>query len=186
MFLVALRLFAALTLLTGLIYPVVVTVFAQTVAPTAANGSVVRKDGKSVGSSLLAQGFKDPKYFTSRPSASDPAYATVASGASNLGPTSEKQQKAVAERLADFKARFGATDVPADMLTASGSGLDPHISPAAARAQIDAVAKARGFSTAQRDALAGLVEKSIEPPQLGFLGEARVNVLLLNLAVDAL
>lgn len=186
MFLTALRLIAALTLLTGVVYPLLITGFAKLAAPTAAGGSIALVNGKPVGSNLLAQSFKDPKYFTARPSASDPAYATVASGASNQGPTSEKLQKAVAERRAEFQARFGPGEPPADMLTASGSGLDPHISPAAARAQIDSVAKARSFDAAKRAALVALVEKSIEPPQLGFLGEPRVNVLQLNLAVDAL
>ena len=183
----AIRIFLALTLLTGVVYPLVVTGAARVLFPRQATGSVVEAGGKAVGSELLAQPFADPKYFLPRPSASEPAYATVASGASNLGPTAEKQQKAVAERAAALRERFGPdASLPADLLTASGSGLDPHLSPEAARFQIAAVARARGFDPAKTQRLRELVDASIEPPQLGFLGEPRVNVLRLNLALDRL
>lgn len=183
---IALRLFALLTVLTGVAYPLLVTALGALTAPQAAQGSLVQAQGRTVGSALLAQEFKDPRYFASRPSASDPAYATVASGASNLGPTSTKQKDAVEARAAAFRERHGDAAAPADLLTASGSGLDPHLSPAAVRAQLEGVARARGFDAARRNALAALIERSIEPPQLGLLGEPRINVLKLNLALDAL
>ncbi len=183
----AIRLFLALTVLTGVVYPLVVTGLSQAFWSRAANGSIVEEAGKPVGSDLLAQPFKDPKFFQSRPSASDPAYATIPSGASNLGPTSEKQQKAVAERAADLRGRLGtAGPLPPDLLTASGSGLDPHISPEAARQQIESVARARGYDLPRTQRLRDLVENTIEGPQFGVLGEPRVNVLRLNLALAAL
>ncbi|MBS0657447.1 MAG: potassium-transporting ATPase subunit KdpC [Verrucomicrobia bacterium] len=186
MFLVALRLFVLLTLLTGVLYPLLVTGLGALIASPQARGSLVRRSGQAVGSALLAQEFKDPRNFCSRPSAADPAFATVPSGASNLGPTSAKLREAVEARDAAFRARTGAAATPADLLTASGSGLDPHLSPAAVRAQLVAVAQARGFDAAQREALAALIERSIEPPQFGLLGEPRINILQLNLALDAL
>lgn len=186
MLLIALRLFAVLTLLTGVAYPLLVTGAAQLLAPRAAGGSLLQRDGRTVGSALLAQEFKDPRYFRARPSAGDPPYATVASGASNLGPTSAKLRAAIETRQAEAVSAFGAGAVPADLLTTSGSGLDPHLSPEAVRRQIDAVARARGFDAARCAALAALVERSIEPPQLGLLGEPRINILQLNLALDAL
>jgi K+-transporting ATPase ATPase C chain len=187
----AARLFIALTVLTGMIYPLLVTGLAKAVFPKQANGSVLTVDGKVVGSELLAQRFGDDKYFWPRPSAGDDGtnYATVASSASNLGPTSSKLADAVSSRLAGFRAANGlATNapVPADMAFASGSGLDPHISPEATRLQIDRVAMARKFSPEQKQKLSALVEQSVESPQLGFLGDARVNVLKLNLALDLL
>ncbi len=188
-FLPAIRILLALTLLTGVVYPLVVTGAARVLFPRQATGSVVEAGGKAVGSELLAQPFADPKYFLPRPSASDPAYATIASGASNLGPTAEKQQKAVAERAVALRERFGVgpeVALPADLLTASGSGLDPHLSPEAARFQIAAVAKARGFDAGKTQRLREIVDASVESPQLGFLGDPRVNVLRLNLALDRL
>ena len=189
MILPAIRIFIVLTLLTGVVYPLAVTGVARLLFSRQATGSVVEAGGKAVGSELLAQPFANARYFMPRPSASDPAYATVASGASNLGPTAEKQQKAVAERAAALREKFGVgpdAALPADLLTASGSGLDPHLSPEAARFQIAAVAKARGFDAAKAQRLRDLVEAGIESPQLGFLGESRVNVLRLNLALDRL
>ena len=172
----ALRLLILLTLLTGLAYPVVVTIAARLVFPNQASGSIVKRDDQPVGSTLLAQKFESDRYFWPRPSAGD--YATVPSGASNLGPTSEALKKAIAER----RAKFGA-DAPVDMLTASGSGLDPHISPEAAVQQIQRVAKARDLNP---ERVGALVKAAIEPPQWGVFGEPRVNVLALNLRLDAL
>jgi K+-transporting ATPase ATPase C chain len=190
-FLPAVRLFIALAVLTGMIYPLLVTGIALAVFPKQSGGSLVTANGQIVGSALLAQRFSADNYFWPRPSAGDDGtnYATVPSSASNLGPTSSNLVAAVQSRLASFREANGlATNapVPAEMVFASGSGLDPDISPAAARLQIDRVAKARHFSAAKTQKLAALVERSIEPPQFGFLGEPRVNVLKLNLALDSL
>ncbi len=168
------RMVIVLTLLTGVIYPVVITDLAKVLFPNQADGSLIRSGGKLVGSSLLAQKFEEPKYFWPRPSGGD--YATVASGASNKGPTSADLAKTIADRR---KALGEAA--PADMLTASGSGLDPHISPESARFQTPRVAEARKLPLEE---VSALVEKCTEAPQLGFLGEPRVNVLALNLALD--
>lgn len=190
-FLPAARLFIALTILTGVIYPLLVTGVAKAVFPSQANGSLVTVGTNVVGSELLAQRFGADKYFWARPSAGDDGtnYATVASSASNLGPTSSKLADNVNSRLNSFRAANGlATNglVPAEMAFASGSGLDPHISPDAARWQVNRVAVARHFTEEQKQKLSALVEQSIESPQFGFLGEPRVNVLKLNLAVDSL
>ena len=184
----ALRLLVFFTILTGVAYPAAVTLIGRGLFANRATGSVISADGKPVGSELLAQKFADAKYFQSRPSAGDTPFATVPSAASNAGPTSEALRKSVDERAAALQKRFNpsaGTELPPDLLTTSGSGLDPHISPEAARLQIDSVAAARGFDAAQTQALRERVESSIEPPQLGFLGEPRVNVLKLNLALDA-
>ena len=170
------RFLIVLTLLTGVVYPVTVTVLSKVFFAKQANGSLITNGEKVIGSELLAQKFEDPKYFWPRPSGGD--YATVASGATNKGPTSADLVKAINER----RKKLGP-DAPADLLTASGSGLDPHVSPAAARFQIARIAAARKLAF---DAVAELVEAKIEAPQLGFLGEPRVNVLALNLALDAL
>ena len=190
-FLPALRLFAALTLLTGVLYPLTVTALARLLFPKQAGGSLVVRDGHVRGATLLAQRFGSPRYFWPRPSAGDDGrdYVTVASAASNQGPTSAGLKQAVAARADALRAAHGlATDasVPPELVLASGSGLDPHLSPDAVRFQLDRVGRARGFNAAQRTALARLVEQSIEPPQWGFLGEPRVNVLTLNLALDQL
>ncbi len=190
-FLPAVRLFIALTVLTGVIYPLLVTGIAKAIFTKQANGSLVIVNGKVVGSELLAQRFGADNYFWERPSAGNDGtnYATVASSASNLGPTSSNLVTTVQSRIASFQTASGlATNapVPADMAFASGSGLDPHISPEAARLQIDRVATARKLSPEQKQKLSALVGQSIEPPQLGFLGEPRVNVLKLNLALDLL
>jgi K+-transporting ATPase ATPase C chain len=172
----AFRTLLVLTILTGVIYPVLVTGIAQLAFPRQASGSLIQRSDQVVGSELLVQKTESPRYFWPRPSACD--FATVASGASNKGPTSEDLRKAVAER----RERFG-DDAPADLLTASGSGLDPHLSPAAAFHQVERVARVRGLPVEKVSALIGGL---IESPQLGFLGEPRVNVLRLNLALDAL
>jgi K+-transporting ATPase ATPase C chain len=156
-----------------------------------ASGGIVLRDGQPVGSELLAQRFVAAQYFWPRPSAGDDGtdYATLPSSASNLGPTSSNLVTLVRTRADQFRAAHGLPDkaaVPPDMLFASGSGLDPHISPASARLQIQRVAQARHYDAAATERLRQLVEQCVEPPQLGFLGEPRVNVLHLNLALDRL
>lgn len=172
--LTSLRAILALTVLTCVIYPLAVTGLSQAAFPKQANGSLVRDGGRLVGSELLAQKFTAPQYFWPRPSAAD--YGTVASGSSNQGFTSQKLKDAVAER----RALYGE-NAPADLLSASASGLDPDISPAALLAQLPRVAAARGLQPA---ALTALVEQSLTKPQLGFLGQPRFNVLQLNRALD--
>ncbi|HWT83514.1 MAG TPA: potassium-transporting ATPase subunit KdpC [Candidatus Acidoferrum sp.] len=175
-----------LTAITGLLYPLVVTGIAQVIFPRQANGSLIMKDGKAVGSELIGQPFDDPKYFWSRPSATSPFPDNAgSSGGSNLGPTNPDLQKAVQGRIDALKAADpgNTAPIPVDLITASGSGLDPHISPAAALYQARRVAKARGLS---EDAVRNLIETNTEGRQFGFLGEPRVNVLKLNLALDAL
>lgn len=173
-----------LTFLTGILYPLVVTALAQAIFPGQANGSMLVKSGAPVGSSLLGQGNDSPQYFQPRPSTTD--YGALPSSGSNLAPTSVVLAEQVAQRAAEFRTanRLPAdTAVPVEMLFASASGLDPHISPNSARMQAGRVAAARGLKEAQ---VIDLVESHVESPQLGFLGEARINVLLLNLALDHL
>lgn len=183
--LVALRFTLVTLFITGIAYPLGTTALAQLLFPSRANGSVVRDDrGQAVGSELIGQSFGKPSYFWSRPSAAgDKGYDATASTGSNFGVTSKKLHERIAgdlERLR--KANPDAPgEVPDDLVTASASGLDPHISVAAARWQTPRVAKARGVAVAR---VQGLVESSIEGRDLGFLGEPRVNVLLLNLALD--
>ena len=172
----------------GVLYPLVLTALFQLAFPRQANGSLVERGGQVVGSVWLAQPFTDPGHFWPRPSAA--GYGTGPAGiasstGSNFGPTNAQLQtnvRANAKALREAHKLPADAPVPADLVYASGSGLDPHISPAAARFQIARVAAARGMSV---DQVTALVEKFIEPPQWGFLGEARVNVLLLNLALDA-
>ena len=175
-----------LTVLTGLIYPVIVTGIAQVLFPHQANGSLIVKDGKGVGSALIGQPFDDPKYFWSRPSATSPfPYNATSSSGSNLGPTNPDLQKQVQGRIDALRAADpgNRAPVPVDLVTASGSGLDPDISPAAAFYQVRRVAKARGLT---EDAVRSVVERHTEGRQFGLLGEPRVNVLKLNLALDAI
>ena len=178
-------LFTALTVLTGVVYPLVVTGVGQAAFPKEAAGSLVLRDGKPVGSELIGQNFSDPKHFWGRPSATGPQpYNGTASGGSNQGPLNPALVDAVKARIQALRdADPGNTaPVPVDLVTASASGLDPHISPAAARFQVARVAKARGLEAAK---LQALVDQQVEAPLLGFLGEPRVNVLQLNLALDA-
>ena len=168
------------TLLTGLAYPLAITGIAQVIAPGTANGSIVLKDGKPIGSELIAQAFAKDTYFWPRPSAAGAnGYDGASSSGSNLGPTSPK----LIERIKAEATRYpGDGPVPADAVTASGSGLDPHISPENASRQAARVAKARGMTI---DQINVLIENHTEGRDLGFIGEPRVNVLMLNLALDA-
>jgi K+-transporting ATPase ATPase C chain len=177
---------ALFTLLTGLFYPLAVTGIAQLVFPHKANGSLIEKDGKAVGSELIGQPFSDPKYFWSRLSATGPfAYNAAASSGSNYGPINQGYLDGVKKRMQDLKAvdSLNTQPIPADLVTASGSGLDPHISVAAALYQLSRVARIRNLN---QDKVRSLVVQFTEGRQFGFLGEARVNVLKLNLALDAL
>jgi K+-transporting ATPase ATPase C chain len=181
----AIVLLVLLTALTGVAYPAAVTALAQVVFRHHANGSLIVKDGKAVGSTLIGQPFDDPKYFWGRPSATSPfPYNAAASSGSNLSPTNPSLIKSVQARVEALRvADPGNTGpVPVDLVTASGSGLDPDISPAAAFYQVDRVARARSLDAA---AVRRLVEQHVEGRQLGFLGERRVNVLALNQALDA-
>ena len=182
----ALVLFAVLSLITGLLYPLAVTGVAQLAAPDAANGSLITKDGKPVGSALIGQAFGDPGHFWSRPSATSPMpYNASNSAGSNQGPMHPALSDAVKARVAALRAADpgNTAPVPVDLVTASASGLDPHISRAAADYQVARVARVRGLPE-QR--VRELVEQHTELPLLGFIGEARVHVLRLNLAIDAL
>jgi len=178
---IAFRMMLALTVLTGLMYPDVVTGLAQWMYPVQADGSLIHNDGKVIGSALIGQSFERPEYFHPRPSAAK--YDAGASLASNLGPTSQALFERVKADAAKFRAENPASagPIPADAVTASASGLDPHISPANALAQAARVARARGVATAQ---IESLIRAHTENRSLGFLGEPRVNVLLLNLALD--
>ncbi len=180
----ALMLLVTLTVLTGVAYPLTVTGLAQMLFSHEANGSLIVRDGKILGSELIGQPFDAPQYFWSRPSATSPVpYNAAASSGSNLGPTNPALAQAVNARIAALRAADPGNDasIPVDLVTASGSGLDPHISPAAAAYQARRVAKARGLDLAK---VQHLVDEHVETRQFGLLGERRVNVLLLNLALD--
>jgi K+-transporting ATPase ATPase C chain len=179
----AILMFVAFTILCGGIYPAIVTGVAYAIFPKQAKGSFITdKAGKSVGSSLIGQPFADPKYFWPRPSAAtDFGYNPMGSSGSNLGPTNPDYLKSVGDRVKALHDSGISGNVPADLVQASASGLDPDISPEAAKVQIPRVAKARGMS---EEAVQKLVSAQTEERQLGFLGEPRVNVLLVNLALD--
>ncbi len=182
----ALTMLLLLTLLTGLVYPLAVTGLAQLLFPNQANGSLIVRDGKVIGSRLIGQYFDRPEYFWSRPSATAPfPYNAAASAGSNLGPTNPALIEAVKARVAALRTADPGNDspIPVDLVTASGSGLDPHISPAAALYQAKRVARARSLDEA---VVRNLIADHTEERQLRLLGERRVNVLQLNLALDAL
>lgn len=182
----AFTLFVALSVLTGLAYPLAVTGIAQVVLPDAANGSLIVRDGKPVGSDLIGQGFSDPKHFWSRPSATGPMpYNAANSSGSNQGPSNPALVDAVKARVEALRAvdPGNTTPVPVDLVTASASGLDPHISRAAADYQMARVARARGLTV---ERVRTLVDQYTEHPLLGVVGEPRVHVLRLNLALDGL
>ncbi len=181
----ALVLFVALSLLTGLVYPLAVTGIAQLAFPSSANGSLIRQGDKVVGSELIGQAFSDPKHFWSRPSATSPMpYNAANSAGSNLGPLNPALADAVKARIAALRAADPGNDqpVPVDLVTASASGLDPHISRAAADYQAARVARARDMPESE---VRALIERHTEQPLLGFIGEPRVHVLRLNLALDS-
>lgn len=187
----ALRALLLLTVVTGIVFPLLVTLIAQLALPAQANGSLLTANGKVVGSSLIGQSFTDkkgnalPEWFQSRPSAAGAGYDGTASSGSNLGPNNAALAKAVEERQKAIEKadRVPASQVPADAVTASGSGLDPHISPANALEQVSRVAAARGLPEAS---VRTLVKRFIQGRDLGYLGEPTVNVLSLNLALSAL
>ena len=171
----------ATTVLLGIIYPLVVTGLAQLIFPKKANGQLIQQDGKTVGSSIIAQGFSSARYFHSRPSFAGNGYDPTNTNGSQLGPTNQKLIDRVKGDVANAQAENPSVPVPIDMVTASGSGLDPHITPGSAEFQLPRVAKERGTTMEQ---LRALVQKHTEDRQFGFLGEPRVNVLELNLELD--
>lgn len=182
----AVSLFVLLTAITGIVYPFVVTGVARVAFPSAAGGSLIVQDGKAVGSELIGQNFSDPKYFWGRPSATAPMpYNAAASSGSNQGPLNPALADAVKARVEALKAADpqNAKPVPIDLVTTSASGLDPHISPAAAAYQVERIARVRHLTP---DVVQALVEQHTEGRQWGIFGEKRVNVLKLNLALDGL
>ena len=180
-FVIAVLMTVVTTILLGLLYPLAITGIAQVVFPDQANGQLIERDGAVVGSRIIGQGFSKPGYFRSRPSATNTPYDAANSAGSQFGPTNKRLVDAVQANVEAARKENPNAPVPIDLVTASASGLDPHISPAAARFQVPRVARERHVGEAQ---VAQLVEEYTEGRQLGFLGEPRVNVLLLNLALD--
>lgn len=182
---IALKFLLAMTILTGIVYPLFMTGVAQLCFPAKANGSLIMKDGKIIGSELIGQKFDSSIYFWSRPSAID--YNPIPSGASNYGPTSDTLKKQVAARRISFAIKNSITDIndiPKEMVFASGSGLDPHISPDAALLQLDRVATARKLNEDQKQKVRQLIKDKTEGPQYFIFGEPRINVFKLNLTLD--
>jgi potassium-transporting ATPase KdpC subunit len=180
----AIAMTVVLTVLLGLIYPLVVTGLAQVLFKDQANGSLIERDGRVIGSRLIGQPFSGPGYFHSRPSAAGAGYDATASGGTNLGPTSQKLFEANVKPAAEaLKEENPNVPIPVDLVTASGSGLDPHITPAAAEFQVPRVARERNLNV---DEVRRLVREHTEARQFGILGEPRVNVLEVNLALDQL
>jgi potassium-transporting ATPase KdpC subunit len=180
---IAIRFTIVTTIVFGLCYPLVVTGLSQWFFPKQANGSLVLKNGQIIGSALIGQAFSSDKYFHSRPSAAGNGYDPLASGGSNLGPTNQLLVTRVEQDVAKWQQENPGKPIPADLVTSSGSGLDPDISPASAEFQVPIVAKARGISEAE---VRRLVAKHTQPRQWGIFGDPRVNVLELNLDLDAL
>jgi K+-transporting ATPase ATPase C chain len=184
-FIIALKFFLIMTVVTGIVYPLIMTGFAQLAFPYKANGSLITKDGKIIGSELIGQKFDSTLYFWSRPSAID--YNPIPSGASNYGPTSDTLRKLVKARSNLFRkmnSLADTTEIPVEMIFASASGLDPHISPEAARLQANRIVNNRKFEEAQREKVDSLIKKLTEYPQFHLLGQERINVLHLNLSLD--
>jgi K+-transporting ATPase ATPase C chain len=182
---IALKFLVVMTLFLGVIYPLVMTGLAQVTFRTKANGSLIIKDGKIIGSELIGQKFDSSIYFWSRPSAI--GYNPIPSGASNYGPTSDTLKKQVTARrklFAESNALTNVQTIPKEMVFASGSGLDPHISPEAALMQVDRITKARHFDNNKKEKLIKMINEMTENPQYLFLGEKRINVLKLNLELD--
>jgi K+-transporting ATPase ATPase C chain len=182
---IALKFLLVMALLTGIIYPLLMTGIAQLSYPSKANGSLIMKDGKVIGSELIGQKFDSAVYFSSRPSATD--YNPIPSGASNFGPTSDTLRKQVMLRRQLFAKMNSISDesaIPKEMLFASASGLDPHVSPEACLLQVERISKARHFDNSQKQKLLQIIKGLTERPRFFCLGENRVNVLILNLELD--
>jgi potassium-transporting ATPase KdpC subunit len=184
---ISIKIFAVLTVLCGIAYPLFITGIAQVVFPEKANGSLISKGNKVIGSELIGQKFDSIIYFSSRPSAID--YNPMPSGGSNYGPTSSKLKQLVADRTAQWIKSNPTSDpekIPSEMLLASASGLDPHISPKAALLQVDRIVKARNFDNSKKQQLLKSISELSEAPQFSIFGENRINVLALNLELDKL
>ncbi|MDP2887372.1 MAG: potassium-transporting ATPase subunit KdpC [Bacteroidota bacterium] len=184
---ISIKIFAFFTVLCGIAYPLLITGIAQLVFPEKANGSLIIQENKVIGSELIGQKFDSIIYFSSRPSATE--YNPMPSGGSNLGPTSSKLKQLVVDRRAqfvEFNQLSRSENVPSEMLYASASGLDPHISPKAALLQVERIVKARNFDNNQKQQIMKSISELSEAPQFSFLGENRINVLVLNLELDKL